>query len=119
MAIRKDYPHLGGVGNELTPDIFAKAMDCFISTLLKDVQLPSWLRCPEGKSMVTAPELLERTKAGLVLNLEYKTAFDETLSKVPDGARTHKAPVGVPEGLKGRYPRGGSHWPSGPPGELG
>ena len=79
VILRKDYPHLGKVGDELTPDVFAKAMDCFISTLLKDVQLPSWLRCPEGKSMVTAPDLLERTKAGLVLNLEYNMLyFDET-----------------------------------------
>ena len=71
LVLRKAYPHLGEVGDELTPQRFGKVMDVFISHHLKNVQLPSWLRCPEGKSMVLAPDLVERTKAGLMLNLEY------------------------------------------------
>ena len=72
LVLRKAYPHLGEVGEELTPQRFGKVADCFISHLLKDTQLPPWLRCPEGKSIVMmAPDLVERTKAGLMLNLEY------------------------------------------------
>ena len=72
LVLRKAYPHLGEVGDELTPQRFGKVADCFISHLLKDTQLPPWLRCPEGKSIVMmAPDLVERTKAGLMLNLEY------------------------------------------------
>ena len=71
LVLRKAYPHLGEVGDELTPKTFGKVADWFISHLLKDAQLPSWLRCPEGKSIVMAPDLVERTKAGLMLNLEY------------------------------------------------
>ena len=69
IILRKAYPHLGQVGDELPPDRFGKVMDVFISHLLKDSPLPSWLRRP---TMVTAaPDLVERTKAGVMLNLEY------------------------------------------------
>ena len=71
LVLRKAYPHLGEVGDELNPHRFGKVADWFISHLLKDAKLPSWLRCPEGKSIVMAPDLVERTKAGLMLNLEY------------------------------------------------
>ena len=47
-------------------------MEVFVSKLLRKAQLPPWLRCPEGKHTVMPPDLLERTKAGLMLNLEYE-----------------------------------------------
>ena len=72
VVLRKDYPHLGQAGDQLTAKVFGNAMEVFVSKLLRDIQLPSWLRCREGRDMVMPPDLLERTKAGLMLNLEYE-----------------------------------------------
>ena len=72
LTLRKDYPYLGQAGDHLTAKVFGNAMEVFVSKLLRKAQLPPWLRCPEGKHMVMPPDLLERTKAGLVLNLEYE-----------------------------------------------
>ena len=72
VVLRKDYPHLGQAGDQLTAKVFGNAMEVFVSKLLRDIQLPNWLRCPEGKDMVMPPDFLERTKAGLMLNLEYE-----------------------------------------------
>ena len=72
VVLRKDYPHLGKAGDQLTAKVFGNAMEVFVSKLLRDIHLPPWLRCPEGKDMVMPPDLLERTKAGLMLNLEYE-----------------------------------------------
>ena len=72
VVLRKDYPHLGQAGDQLTAKVFGKAMEVFVSKMLRDIQLPPWLRCPQGKHMVMPPDLLERTKAGLMLNLEYE-----------------------------------------------
>ena len=72
LLLRKDYPNLGQAGEHLTAKVFGNAMEVFVSKLLRKAQLPPWLRCPEGKHMVMPPDLLERTKAGLMLNLEYE-----------------------------------------------
>ena len=72
LILRKDYPYLGQAGDHLTAKVFGNVMEVFISELFRKAQLPPWLRCPEGKHMVVPPDLLERTKAGLMLNLEYE-----------------------------------------------
>lgn len=72
LILRKDYAYLGQAGDHLTAKQFGNAMECFVSKLLRKAELPPWLRCPEGKHIVMPPDLLERTKAGLMLNLEYE-----------------------------------------------
>ena len=71
LFLRKAYPYIGEVGDELTAGKFGKVMDVFIADRLQNAQLPSWLRLSGGKGSVLEPVLLERTKAGLILNLEY------------------------------------------------
>ena len=71
LFLRKAYPYIGEVGDELTAETFGKVMDVFIADRLQNAQLPSWLRLSGGKGSVLEPVLLERTKAGLILNLEY------------------------------------------------
>ena len=61
----------GEIGEELTAETFGKVMDVFIAERLQNAELPRWLRLSGGNSIVPEPVLLERTKAGLLLNLEY------------------------------------------------
>ena len=71
LFLRKAYPYIGEVGDELTAETFGKVMDVFIADRLQNAQLPSWLRLSGVKGSIHEPVLLERTKAGLILNLEY------------------------------------------------
>ena len=71
LVLRKSYPFLGEIGEELTAETFGKVMDVFIAERLQNAKLPKWLRLAGGNSIVPEPVLLERTKAGLVLTLEY------------------------------------------------
>ena len=71
LFLRKAYPYIGEVGDELTAETFGKVMDVFIADRLQNAQLPSWLRLYGVKGSIHEPVLLERTKAGLILNLEY------------------------------------------------
>ena len=71
LVLRKSYPFLGETGDELTAETFGKVMDVFIAERLKNAELPRWLRLSGGNSIVPEPVLLQRTKAGLLLNLEY------------------------------------------------
>jgi hypothetical protein len=68
-----DYPGLGCKGEELKPESFCRHMEGIISEAVVKEQLPKGLRVPEGKSLVlSCSQLLERTKSGLMLNLEYR-----------------------------------------------
>ena len=71
LILRKAYPFLGEIGEELTAETFGKVMHVFIADRLQNAQLPNWLRLAGGNSIVPEPVLLERTKAGLLLTLEY------------------------------------------------
>ena len=71
LVLRKAYPDLGEIGDELTAETFGTVMSVFIADRLRNAQLPNWLRLAGGNSIVPEPALLERTKAGLLLNLEY------------------------------------------------
>ena len=71
LVLRKAYPNLGEIGDELTAETFGTVMSVFIADRLLKAQLPNWLRLAGGNSIVPEPALLERTKAGLLLNLEY------------------------------------------------
>ena len=76
LILSDDYPFLGQAGDELTAKVFGNFVEVFVSNLLRKARLPPWLRCSEGKLMVMPPDLLERTKAGLLLNLEYEVEGD-------------------------------------------
>ena len=71
LVLRQAYPDLGEIGDELTAETFGTVMGVFIAKRLLNAQLPNWLRLAGGNSIVPEPALLERTKAGLLLNLEY------------------------------------------------
>ena len=71
VILRKAYPYMGEIGEELTAEMFGKVMDVFIADRLQNAKLPNWLRLAGGNSIVPEPVLVERTKAGLLLNLEY------------------------------------------------
>jgi hypothetical protein len=71
LILRKAYPFLGEIGEELTAETFGKVMDVFIADRLQNTKLPKWLRLAGGNSIVPEPVLLERTKAGLLLTLEF------------------------------------------------
>ena len=71
VILRKAYPYMGEIGEELTAEMFGKVMDVFIADRLQNARLPNWLRLAGGNSIVPEPVLVERTKAGLLLNLEY------------------------------------------------
>ena len=78
VVLGRSYPGLGKPGEELSPERFCLYMEDMIREAVEESPLPPEVRVPEGKSLVEESgqveecrRVLERTKSGLVLNLEY------------------------------------------------
>ena len=71
VMLQKGHSCLGEAGQELLPGVFLRHMEGIVRRAVEDTPLPTNLRLQEVRSLVQP--MLERTKAGLMLNLEYRT----------------------------------------------
>jgi len=67
VRLKQDYPGLGKKGSILCPERFSEFVDNLVSKTIIESSLPDLLKVPKGKI------LLERTRSGLFMNLEYES----------------------------------------------
>lgn len=67
VRLKQDYPGLGKKGSILCPERFSEFVDNLVSKTIIESSLPYLLKVPKGKI------LLERTRSGLFMNLEYES----------------------------------------------
>jgi len=67
VKLKEDYPGLGKKGSILCPEKFSTFVDNLVSKTIIESSLPDPLKVPKGKI------LLERTRSGLFMNLEYES----------------------------------------------